>query len=213
MRMRRKPNLAARMERNAHLLVKEPAQFRGQWLDTFGYSELRVELGCGKGRFTVETAKNEPDVLFVALEKTASVMVIALERTAAENLRNVRFVNAYADDSTDYFAPGEVSRIYINFCDPWPSNRHAKRRLTGHWFLECYKKILGPGGELHFKTDNFPLFEFSVNEFKLSNLDIVEVVHDLHRNGPVGVMTDYEQRFFDLGMPIFRCSAKVHKAT
>ena len=104
--MKRKPNLAARTERCAHLLINEPALLRGRWLDNFGYGELRVELGCGKGRFSVEAARAEPDVLFVALEKSDNVLVIALERAAAEGLRNLLFINVLADDLLDYFAPG-----------------------------------------------------------------------------------------------------------
>jgi len=207
MRMKRKPNLAARTERCAHLLIREPALLRGQWLDRFGYGELRVELGCGKGRFSVEAAMAEPDVLFVALEKSDNVLVIALERAAAEGLRNLLFINVLADDLPDYFAPGEVSRIYINFCDPWPSNRHAKRRLTGPRFLELYCQVLGRDSLLHFKTDNLPLFEYSLREFGRNGFALLEVARDLHKSGPVGIMTDYELKFFSQGAPVFQCIA------
>jgi len=203
--MKRKPNLAVRIERCAHLLISEPKLFRGQWLEKFGYSELRVELGCGKGRFSVETAKAEPDVLFIALEKSDNVMVIALERAVAEGLQNLRFVCDLADYLPDFFAPGEVSRIYINFCDPWPANRHAKRRLTGPRFLELYSQVLSSSGDLQLKTDNLPLFEFSLREFERSGFLPVEIIRDLHGNGPVGVMTDYEQKFYSMGMPIYKC--------
>ena len=226
MRMRRKPNLKARMERCAHLLIAEPGLLRGRWLclaedrsrggdllpalgiDELGRGGLHVELGCGKGRFTVETAKAEAGVFIVALEKTADVMIIALERAAAESLKNVRFVNAFADDLLDYFAPGEVSRIYLNFCDPWPSNRHVKRRLTHRRFLNLYSQVLKPGGEIHFKTDNLPLFEYSLQEFELAGFTLNEVTRDLHQDGPVGVMTDYEQKFHGQGQPICRCVAR-----
>ena len=207
MRMRRKPNLTTRIEKCAHLLINDPRLYQGRWLDSFGYKELRVELGCGKGRFTVETAKAEPDVLFIALEKTANVMVIALERAAAEGLKNVRFVNVLADYLADYFAPGELARIYINFCDPWPTNRHAKRRLTGRRYLEIYSNVLAPGGAIHFKTDNLPLFEFSLAEFEQTSFTVQEAVRDLHKDGPVGVMTDYELRFHEQGLPIYQCTA------
>ena len=208
MRMRRKPNLAARIERCAHLLVTKPELLQGHWLDEFGYRELRIEIGCGKGRFTVETAKAKPDVFFVALEKSENVIVIALERAAAEGLQNVRFINALADDLMDFFALEEVSRIYINFCDPWPSNRHVKRRLTEQRFLELYRKILVPGGEVHFKTDNLPLFEFSVREFRRNNFELLEIIRDLHKNGPVDIMTDYEKKFYEQCLPIFKCIIK-----
>jgi tRNA (guanine-N7-)-methyltransferase len=135
-------------------------------------------------------------------------MIIAVERAAAEALRNVRFINAFADDLASYFAPGEVSRIYLNFCDPWPSNRHAKRRLTHRRFLESYMQVLNPGGEIHFKTDNLPLFEYSLLEFERGGFTLTEVTRDLHKNGPVGVMTDYEMKFFTQGLPINRCAAR-----
>jgi len=202
--MRKKPNLAARTEKCAHLLVTEPTRLRSRWLDELEYDDLHIELGCGKGRFTAETAAASPGVLLVALEKSDNVQVIALERAAAEGLQNVRFLNALADYLPDYFASREVGRIYINFCDPWPSNSHRKRRLTDRGFLELYKQVLRPGGEIHFKTDNLPLFEFSLREFEHSGFTASDVTRDLHENGPVGVMTDYELKFHSQGMPICR---------
>ena len=205
MRMRKKPNLNARLEKCAHLIVGEPAPLRGRWLDEFGYGELHIELGCGKGLFTVETAKNDAGVFIAALEKSADAMVIALERAAAANLRNARFVNGLAEHLADYFADGEASRIYINFCDPWPSNRHAKRRLTNRRFLEVYERLLRPGGELHFKTDNAPLFDYSLREFDGFGFEPAELTRNLHENGAVGQMTDYENKFYIQNLPICRC--------
>ena len=208
MRTRRKPNLAARIERCAHLLVTQPEALRGKWLCGSEYSELHLELGCGKGSFTVETAKSYPDVLFAALEKTANVLIIALERTAREGLGNVRFLCANADEIMGFFSSGEVSRIYLNFCDPWPAARHTKRRLTDQRYLELYRQVLQVGGEIHFKTDNLPLFEYSLLEFERSGFTLHEEARDLHGNGPVGVMTDYELRFHALGKPIYKCIAQ-----
>lgn len=221
MRMRRKANLDVRMHQCGHLLVAKPDAMRGRWLSEFGaggtkssglydtqYSELHIELGCGKGTFLVESAKSEPGTLFIGLEKLDNVLVIALERAAAEGLRNVMFIHALADDLTDYFAPGEVARLYLNFCDPWPGDRHAKRRLTGRRFLDLYKRVLRPGGELHFKTDNLGLFEFSLLEFERYGFEPVDVTRNLHKGGPIGLMTDYERKFHALNMPIFRCIAR-----
>ena len=206
MRMRKKPNLDARMGRCAHLLVANPEEYRGRWLSEFGADdELHVELGCGKGLFTVETANAAPGALIAALEKSADAMIIGMERAAASELRNIRFINAYADDIMRFFAPGEVARFYINFCDPWPSNKHSKRRLTNRRFLELYAQMLRPGGEIRFKTDNLPLFEFSLGEFGHSGFEALELIRDLHKDGPVGVMTDYELKFHALGMPIYMC--------
>jgi len=177
--------------------------------DMSHYDGLHVELGCGKGLFTIGSAKAEPGRLFVAIEKISNVLVIALERAAAEDLQNVLFINALVDDVAEFFAGGEVSRLYINFCDPWPANRHIKRRLTGRRFLEMYRLLLCPGGEIHFKTDNLPLFEFSLHEFDVCGFELLETERDLHRDGPVGVMTDYESKFFSMGLPIYRCVARL----
>ena len=205
MRMRKKPNLAARTEKCAHLLVGTPAAYRGRWLEEFGGETLHVELGCGKGRFTADTAKADAKTFIAALEKSADAMIIAMERAAAENLNNIRFINAHAENLTEYFAEGEASRIYLNFCDPWPSNRHVKRRLTNRIFLEQYMHVLCIGGEIHFKTDNAPLFEYSLREFESCGFEPVEITHDLHKESPTGVMTDYERKFYDQGVPICKC--------
>ena len=211
MRMRRKPNLALRIERCAHLLVAKPEALRGCWLKELGFDELHVELGCGKGMFTVEAAKSEPDTLLVGLEMLTNVIVIALERTEQEKLQNVRFINGLADNLISFFAKDEISRIYINFCDPWPANRHAKRRLTGQRFLELYRRILHCGGEIQLKTDDLPLFEFSLCEFERCGFELSEITYNLHEHGAVGVMTDYETKFYEQGKPIYRCVAKVNK--
>ena len=208
MRMRKKPNLAARLEKCAHLIVESPEPLRGCWLDEYRYGELHLEIGCGKGRFTVETAKSYPNVLLIALEKLADAMIIALENAAAEEIKNVRFMNTDAENLADFFAPGEVSRIYINFCDPWPANRHAKRRLTSRRFLEIYKKMLRQSGEIHLKTDNLALFEYSLAEFERGGFTILEESRDLHGKGSAGIMTDYEMKFHKMGQPICFCIAK-----
>jgi len=211
--MRKKPNLEARMEKCAHLLVSDPKSYRGRWLGEFirdgGYefSEMHIELGCGKGLFTVESAKAGPDILHVALEKTTNVLIIALELANREGLQNVRFVNALADGLPEFFTPGEAARIYLNFSDPWPGNKRTKRRLTAPGFLEYYNQILKPGGEIHFKTDNLPFFEYSLREFERTSFVLSDVISDLHKNGQVGIMTDYELKFFSQGLPIYKCIA------
>ena len=208
MRMRKKPNLIPRMERCAAVQIRTPEDYKGRWAEEFSqYREIRLELGCGKGRFTVETAAAEPDVLFVAVEMVPDAMVVAMERCAAEGLRNVRFIDANANILPEFFAPGEVDRIYINFCDPWPTKRHAKRRLTHGNFLKLYRKVLKDGGQIHFKTDNAPLFAWSVEEIPQFGFTLSEVTDDLHANGAVGVMTDYEAKFYAEGKNINRCVA------
>ena len=207
MRMRKKKNLIPRMERCAACHVQDGFSMRGHWRERLmpGARELRVELGCGKGRFTVETARQNPEVLFIAIEKVPDALVVAMERAVEAELRNVFFVVGDAALVPDYFAQDEVDLVYINFCDPWPPNGQAKRRLTHRGFLETYGKALRPGGQVHFKTDNAPLFAFSLHEFPAAGYALSEVSHNLHENGPQGVMTHYEAKFYSQGIPIHRC--------
>ena len=210
MRMRKKPNLIPRMERCAAVLIRDPEERRGRWRELMPRAaQLRLELGCGKGRFTAETAAAEPDVLFIAVERVPDAMVIAMERVTAMGLQNVFFVDGDAALLPSYFEPGEVERIYINFCDPWPTNRHAKRRLTHENFLLLYRKVLREDGQIHFKTDNRDLFEWSLFQFPRAGYTLSEVTRDLHAGGVCGVMTDYEEKFHNLGTPINRCVATV----
>lgn len=206
--MRKKKNLIPRMERCHTLLVENPAERKGAWRDLlFPGCELRVELGCGKGRFTVETAAANPDVLFLAVEKVADVMIIAMERAKEAGLANVRFIHGDACLLPDILAPAEADLLYINFCDPWPTSRHIRRRLTSQGFLTGYRKVLRPGGVLRFKTDNLPLFEFSLFQFQKCGFVPAEITYHLHEKGPAEIMTDYEAKFYEQGLPIFRCVA------
>ena len=208
MRMRKKKNLIPRMERCGDFLIRDPYDRRGNWRELMPQArELRLELGCGKGRFTAGTAAAEPDVLFIAVEMVPDAMVVAMERCVNAGLTNVYFVDANADQLPSFFAPGEVDRIYLNFSDPSPSNRHAKRRLTHGNFLKLYRQVLKMGGQIHFKTDNQGLFEFSVEEIPHFGFTLSEVTRNLHEHGPVGVMTDYEAKFYELGQPINRLVA------
>lgn len=208
MRMRKKKNLLPRMEACGALLVADPRALRGRWRELLPDArELRVELGCGKGRFTAETAAAEPDVLLIAVEKVPDAMVVAMERARDAGLHNVFFVDGDAACLPDFFAPGEVDRIYINFCDPWPKSNQKKRRLTNGNFLQLYRRVLPMGGEIHFKSDNDKLFEWSLEEIPQFGFRLSQVTRDLHANGPVGVMTDYEAKFYQQGVTINRCVA------
>ena len=208
MRMRKKTNLDQRMERQSARLVERPQEYRGRWRSLLpGCREVRLELGCGKGRFTVETAKGEPDVLFVAVERVADAMVMAMERADEAGLSNVLFIDADARGLGDWFDSGEVGRVYLNFSDPWPSSQQAKRRLTHPDFLRLYAGVLPSGGEIHFNTDNKDLFEWSLFQFPKAGYTLREVTRDLHANGVNGVMTDYEEKFYHVGKPICRCVA------
>ena len=208
MRMRKRHNLEPRMEKCAHLQIKQPDELRGRWKAEFGqFEDIMLEIGCGKGRFTVETAAAAPGTLFVAIEKVRDAMIIAMERVNEQGLENVRFIDGDAAKLTEMFAPGELSRIYINFCDPWPKSRDAKFRLTAPNFLRRYASLLSEGGEIHFKTDNTPLFDWSALQFEQEKWIMREFTHDLHGQGPKGVMTDYEAKFYAEGMKINRVVA------
>jgi tRNA (guanine-N7-)-methyltransferase len=204
--MRKKKNLEPRMEQCEACWIKKPESLRGAWNSLMPERKaLHLELGCGKGRFTCEMAEQNKEVLFVAVERVPDAMVIAMERAQAMGLSNVFFVDGDAEKLSEYFAPDEIDRIYINFCDPWPGHRHARRRLTHENMLKRYRSVLQIGGQIHFKTDNKDLYEFSLFQFPKAGYELSEVTRNLHEDGVQGVMTDYEEKFHLQGMPIHRC--------
>ena len=208
MRMRKKKNLQPRMDACRELWITNPFAKKGTWRELMPDArEIHVELGCGKGRFTAETAKSDPSLLYIAVEKVPDAMVVAMERCRDMGLKNVWFIDGDAALLPDMFAPGEVDRIYINFCDPWPKSNQKKRRLTHGNFLKQYRKVLKAGGQIHFKTDNDKLYEWSIEEIPQFGFELSEVTRDLHANGVVGIMTDYEAKFYELGKNINRCVA------
>ena len=208
MRMRKKKNLQPRMEACRDCWIRQPETLRGRWRELYPQAErLEVELGCGKGRFTAGTAQAQPGTLLIAVEKVPDAMVVAMERVTGQGLTNVFFIDADAALLPELFEPGEVDRIYINFCDPWPKSNQKKRRLTHGNFLKKYRQVLKEGGQIHFKTDNDKLFEWSVEEIPQFGFTLSEVTRDLHAEGPVGVMTDYEAKFYGEGKNINRCVA------
>ena len=204
--MRKKKNLVPRMEACGALLVADPETEKGRWrVRKPDAACLRLELGCGKGRFTAETAAAHPEDLYVAVERVPDAMVIAMERCRSLGLDNVFFINGDAATLDQYFTPGEVDLIYINFCDPWPSVKHSRRRLTHVNFLRGYRQVLREGGQIHFKTDNHDLFEWSLFQFPKAGFALSEVTRNLHEHGVQGIMTDYEEKFHTQGVPINRC--------
>lgn len=201
MRMRKKPNLIPRMERCAALQITQPETLRGRWGEEFSqYKAIRLEIGCGKGRFTCLQALAEPEILLVAVEKVPDAMVVAEERALEQGIANIRFIDFDAEKLTEIFAPGEVERIYINFPDPWRKTRQYKRRLTAPAFLERYTQVMPIEGEVWFKTDNEPLFAWSMESFAQNGWSV--------RPMPDGTpMTDYELKFTEQGLPIHRIIA------
>ncbi len=210
MRMRKKPNMPRRIEKCGGIYIGNPEDYHGKWLETFPeYKELQLEIGCGRGRFTAETALTMPETLLVAIERVREAMIIGMERAAREGIPNIRFIDTDAAMLRFIFASGEVGRIYLNFCDPWPSNGHRKRRLTHEGFLDIYKDILRADGEIHFKTDNDGLFDYSLGQFLKCGFELEDVTRDLHGGGMVGIMTDYEMKFHEQGVSINRCVARI----
>ena len=209
MRMRKKKNLDARWERCARYLVESPEDMKGKWKEIFGNgNEIHLEIGCGKGGFITGMAEKYPDVNFIAVEKVRDVMVMAMEKASAAELENVVFMDMDAEKIEDVFEKGEVSRIYLNFSDPWKKNKQAKRRLTHKRFLDRYKNVLPEGGYVWFKTDNRALFEFSLNSFAEEDFKMRNISLDLHNSKfEDNVMTEYETRFSEMGMPIYRVEA------
>ena len=206
MRMRRMRNLEPRMEKCAAYRIPEPEARKGSWRELMpGCTQLWVEVGCGKGKFTAETAQANPDVLLIAVERCREAMVVAMEKAQSMGLTNVFYIDMDVANIESIFAPEEIDRLFINFPDPWPRKKNAKRRLTHRGFLDKYCRVVRPGGEFHFKTDNAPLFEFSLEEFAACGLAVKNLTRDLHKDGIVGIMTGYEEKFYQLGTPINRC--------
>ncbi len=214
MRMRRMRNLQPRMEKCAAYRIDQPQVRKGDWRSLMpGAAALWVEVGCGKGKFTAETAAENPNVLLIAVERCREAMVVAMEKAKAMELKNVFFIDMDVAAMEDIFAAGEIDRLFINFPDPWPRKKNAKRRLTHRSFLDKYCRVVRPGGEIHFKTDNAPLFEYSLEEFAACGLEVKNLTRNLHENGVVGIMTGYEEKFYALGTPINRCEVVCRPVT
>lgn len=197
------------MERCGKLWIREPEQLRGSWDKLFGNTfPIHLEIGCGKGDFITGMAAAHPDINFIAVEKVQDVLVMAMEKAAAAGLKNVYFTDADAERIENIFEKGEIRRIYLNFSDPWKKNKQAKRRLTHKNFLDRYKSVMFPGDYIWFKTDNKQLFEFSLNSMAAENYKLENITFDLHNSGFEGnIMTEYEKRFSEAGMPIYRVEA------
>ena len=180
---------------------------KGNWEKVFGRSgRLYVELGTGKGDFISQLALRNPDVNFIGIEAQQDVLYSAAKKIKEMNLTNVKLLTFDINNIENIFAEGEIDQLYINFCDPWPKARHAKRRLTHVGFLRRYAKLLKKPGRLIFKTDNRPLFDFSLEQFEEAGLKVEDVSFDLHaENRPDNIMTEYERKFSGFGEKINRC--------
>lgn len=213
MRLRYKPWINEKILDYRNILVENPKELRGKWKDYFGNDKpIYIELGTGKGNFISKMALQNPQVNFIGFEIQKGIIYYAAKKVSELELTNTALVNMNINEILEFFEEGEVDRIYINFCDPWPKLRHAKRRLTHHNYLNKYKKLLKENGEVHFKTDNKDLFEFSLEEFELMKCPLKNVTYDLHNSDiEDNVMTEYEEKFSSKGNPIYRCEASLSK--
>lgn len=198
------------------LVIKNETRYRGTWKETFENPEnpIHIEIGMGKGQFLLTLAKENPNINYIGIERYSSVLVRALEHFDNEeefkDVNNVRFICMDAKNLPDVFAVGEVDKIYLNFSDPWPKARHAKRRLTSRQFFERYDKILAFDGVVEFKTDNHDLFEFSLEQIEIAGWVLLAKTNDLHNDPTLSrgnVMTEYEKKFSGLGHPIYKLIA------
>ena len=195
-------------------VIKKPEEQKGNWNHVFGNEKpIQIEIGMGKGQFILNMAKAHPDVNFIGIERYSSVLLRALEMFDTEEyeaLTNIRFVCMDARNVEEVFAPEEVDKIFLNFSDPWPKARHAKRRLTSKQFFERYDKILAFDGVVEFKTDNRELFEFSLEQVELAGWVLLAKTYDLHNDPTLSrgnVMTEYEEKFSGQGHPIHKLIA------
>lgn len=195
---------------NSPYVVTSPEEKKGRWNEVFGNANpIEIEVGMGKGRFIMELAAKNPNINYVGIERYSSVLLRGLQKRAEVELDNIFFMCVDARQLADFFAPGEVKKIYLNFSDPWPKDRHAKRRLTSKEFMKVYDAILAPEGVVEFKTDNRGLFDFSLESIPEAGWKIQAYTYDLHHSemGEGNVMTEYEEKFSAMGNPIFKLIA------
>lgn len=193
------------------LCIQTPNSFCGIWHSVFHNSnQIHIEVGMGKGRFLIQLALQHPEINYIGIEKYSSVLFRAIQKMQNMGMDapdNLRFICTDAETLTEIFAPKEVSKIYLNFSDPWPKERHAKRRLTSKQFLQRYEQILEPHGTIEFKTDNKDLFDYSLNEIENSSWHLIARTYDLHHDEKLNkqnIMTEYEEKFSSNENPIYK---------
>jgi tRNA (guanine-N7-)-methyltransferase len=210
MRVRKRAGAEELVQGHPEFVVAEPTAWKGRWQERFGNDHpLHIEIGMGKGRFITEMAKAHPEINYIGIEMQISVVSIALDKLIEQEIPNVQLLHVDGSALTNYFADHEVDQIYLNFSDPWPKKKHEKRRLTSPAFLAVDEQILKPNGEIHFKTDNQGLFEYSLASFSQYGMILKQVWLDLHQSTFEGnIMTEYEEKFSNRGQRIYRVEAQ-----
>ena len=213
MRLKYKPWAKDKLDAHPQYVVRNPEEYKGRWNELFGNNNpIHIEVGSGKGRFIAGMAKANPEINYIAIEAYESVVVYALDRFIEEELPNVKILAVNAVDLRDYFEKGEVGQVYLNFSDPWPKKRHEKRRLTYKTFLNTYEDVLTEKGEIHFKTDNRGLFQYSLVSMSQYGMILKDVNLHLHQTADESnVMTEYEEKFSKKGSRIYRVEAQFAK--
>ena len=210
-RLRNKPWASEYINEHQDVIIPNPEDYKGKWHEVFGNDNpIHIEVGTGKGQFVLGMAKQNPHINYIGIELFDSVIVCALERIVeAEKPAILRLLKVNGAKLQEYFAKGDVARVYLNFSDPWPKKRHAKRRLTHEGFLKLYESVLIDNGEIHFKTDNRGLFEYSLVSMNQYGMRLNYVSLDLHAEMPEdNIMTEYEEKFSAKGQPIYRLESQ-----
>ena len=215
MRVRNRPGAAEMLAAHPNFVISDPTLWKGKWNELFENDHpIHIEIGMGKGQFITGMAKAHPEINYIGVEMQVSVVSIALDKLIEQPLPNLKLLHVDGSALTEYFADSEVDQIYLNFSDPWPKKRHENRRLTYKTFLAVDEQILRPNGEIHFKTDNQGLFEYSLASFSQYGMILKQVWLDLHQSQFEGnIMTEYEEKFSSKGQRIYRVEAQFQDKT
>lgn len=213
MRLRNKPWAQDKLDAYPQFVPKNPEEFKAKWQSRFAQEQpIHIEVGSGKGQFIMGMAKAHPNINYIAIELQTSVIVTILEKQIEEQLPNVQILHGNGSELSAYFAPAEISLAYLNFSDPWPKSRHAKRRLTSPNFLGQFESVLPSNGQIHFKTDNQGLFEYSLESMSEYGMYFKNISLDLHKSkNEDNIMTEYEEKFSARGNRIYRLEAVFRK--
>ena len=211
MRVRKRKGAEEHLANHPQYVILEPEAAKGKWRELFGNDNpIHIEVGSGKGAFITGMAQQNPDINYIGIDIQLSVLSYALDKVLTSGAENVKLLRVDGSSLTNYFEDGEVDMMYLNFSDPWPKSRHEKRRLTYKTFLDTYKQILPENGEIHFKTDNRGLFEYSLSSFSQYGMVLNKVWLDLHASDYEGnVMTEYERKFSEKGQVLYRVEAQL----